>query len=122
MQNGLAIIEKTDNGTKGLYIDQETLELARLNALTQKRIEKAAAEQYMEIRNRRKAEKAEARRKAYERKSVVCILAYIAACYAVIWAGQAEMIHPAISIPVSTFWLLAACVRFVAWLVGAVKE
>lgn len=122
MQNGLAIIKKTDNGTKGLYIDQETLELARLNALTQKRIEKAAAEQRMEIQNRRKAEKAEARRKAYERKSIACILACIACCYAVIWAGMAEMIHPAISIPASTFCLCAACVRFVAWLVGAVKE
>lgn len=122
MQNGLAIIEKTDNGTKGLYIDQETIELSRLNALTQKRIEKAAAEQHREMQNRRKAEKAEARRKAYERKSIVRIVTYIAACYAVVWAGQSEMIHPAIAIPVSLFCLCAACVRFGSWFVGAVKQ
>lgn len=118
MQNGLAIIKKTDNGTKGLYIDQETIELARLNALTQKRIERAAAEQY----HHRKAEKAEARRKAYTMKSVGRIMAYIAVYYAVISAGTAGMIHPAISIPVSLFCLCAACVRFGAWAVGAVKR
>ena len=117
MQNGLAIIKKTDNGTKGLYIDQETIELSRLNALTQKRIERAATEEYREIQNRRKAEKAEARRKAYTMKSVGRIMAYIAVYYAVISAGTAGMIHPAISIPVSLFCLCAACVRFGAWAV-----
>lgn len=116
MQNGLAIIEKTDNGAKCLHIDQETIEFARLNALTQKRIEQAAAEQYRENQNCRKAEKAEARRKAYTLKSVCRIMAYIVAYYAVIWAGNDGMIHPVISIPVSLFFLCAACVTFGAWL------
>ena len=115
MQNGLAIIEKTDNGTRGLHIDQETIEFSRLNALTQKRIEKAAAEQHMEIQNRQKAEKAEARRKAYTLKSVCRIMAYIVAYYAVIGAGNDGMIHPVISVPVSLFFLCAACVNFGAW-------
>lgn len=122
MQNGLAIIEKTGSSTKCLLIDQETLELARLNALTQKRKENAAAEQRMEIKNRRKADKAEARRKAYTRKSVGRIVGGVAACYAVVWAGQTGMIDPTIAIPVSLSFLCAACVRFGAWFVWAVKQ
>lgn len=121
MQNGLAIIKKTDNGTKGFHLDQETIEFARLNALTKKRIERAAAERRMEIQNRRKAEKAEARRKAYTVKAVGQIVAHIAACYAVVWGGQAEMIHPTIAVPVSLFFLCAACVRFGVWLVKESK-
>ncbi len=125
MRNGLAIIEKTDNGAKCLHNYQENIEFARLNALTQKRIERAAAELNREIQNRRKAEKAEerrkaekaeARRKAYTLKSVCRIMAYIVAYYAVIWAGNDGMIHPVISIPVSLFFLCAACVTFGAWL------
>lgn len=121
MQNGLAIIEKTDNGTRGLYIDQETIELSRLNALTQKRMERAAAEQRMEIQNRRKVEKAEARRKAYTQKSILQIVGSVVACYAVVGAGQAGMIQPSMSIPVSLFFLLAACVRFGAWVAKEMK-
>ena len=121
MQNGLAIIKKTDNGTKGLHIDQDTIEFARLNALTQKRIEKASVEQYMENQNRRKAEKEEARRKAYTRRIVSKITANMVVCYAVIWGGQAEMIHPTIAVPVSLFCLCAACVRFGAWFVREMK-
>ena len=121
MQNGLAIIEKTDNGTKGLYIDQETIEFSRLNTLTQKRIEKAAAEQHRKIQSHRKAEKAEARRKAYTARTVSRIIGNVAACYAVVWAGQAEMIHPTIAIPVSLFFLCAACVRFGTWFARELK-
>ena len=121
MQNGLAIIQKTENGTRGLHVDQDTIEFARLNALTQKRIERAAAEQHRETQNRRKAEKAEAQRKAYTVRIVSRIIGNVAACYAVVWAGQAEMIHPTIAIPVSLFFLCAACVRFGAWFVREMK-
>ena len=122
MQNGLAIIKKTDNGTRGLHIDQETIELARLNALTQKRIEKAAAERYMENQNRRKAVKAEARIKAYTVKTVIRVVAYVVACNAVSVAGTAGMIHPAIYIPVSLLFLCAAFVRCGTWFGTVVKQ
>lgn len=115
MQNGLAIIEKTDNHTKGFYIDQDALEFARLNARTNKRISKAEEENREANRQCRNAEKMAARRKAYTLKTIGYILTNCAVCGAVAWAGMAGMIHPIISIPVSIFCLCVACVRFGAW-------
>ncbi len=115
MQNGLAIIEKTDTETKGFYIDQDALEFARLNARTNKRISKAEAENREADRRNRKAEKMAAWRKAYTLKTFGCILANCAVCGAAAWAGMAGMIHPIISIPVSIFCLCVACIRFGAW-------
>ena len=115
MQNGLAIIEKTDTETKGFYIDQDALEFARMNARTNKRIAKAEAENREAERQNRKAEKVAAWRKAYTLKTVGYILTDCAVCGAVAWAGMAGMIHPIISIPVSIFCLCIACVRFGSW-------
>ena len=115
MQNGLAIIEKTENETKGFYIDQDALEFARLNARINKHISKAEVENREADRQHRKSEKMAARRKAYTSKTCGYILSNCAVCGAVAWAGIAGMIHPVISIPVSIFCLCAACVRFGAW-------
>lgn len=114
--NGLAIIEKTDTGTKGFFIDQDTIEFARLNAHTKKRIAHNEAVKREADRNRRKAEKAAAQRKAYNRDSAVYVLLRIATIGAMTWAGTAEMISPIICIPVSLFCLCTACVRLGAWL------
>ena len=112
MQNGLAIIEMTDTGTKGLYIDQDALEFSRLNAKTKKRIAKAEAEKRESIRQHNKAEKAKARHKAQTISHVKAIVSFGAVFCGSAWAGLAGMIHPAIFIPVSLFCLCAACVRF----------
>ena len=116
MQNGLAIIEKTDTKTKGFFIDQDTIEFARLNANTKKRIAQEEAEQRKANHNRRKAEKAVAQRKAYNRESAVYVLLRLATIGAMAWAVTAGMIHPAICIPVSLFCLCTACVRIGTWL------
>lgn len=115
MQNGLAIIEKTENETKGFYIDQDALEFARLNARTNNRISKAEAVNCEADLKRSMAEKMAARRKAYTVKTFAYVLTNCAVCGAVAWAGTAGMIHPVISIPVSIFCLCVACVRFGAW-------
>jgi hypothetical protein len=115
MKNGLAIIEKTDNETKGFYIDQDALEFARINARTNKRIAQAEADNREADRQSRKAEKMAARRKAYTLKTFGYIFTNFAVCGAVAWAGTAGMIHPVISFPVSIFCLCVACVRFGAW-------
>lgn len=115
MQNGLAIIEKTDTKTKGFFIDQDTIEFARLNANTKKRIAQAEAEQRMANHNRRKAEKAEAKRKAYNMNTAKHILIHGGICGAVVWLGTAGLIYPAIWIPVSMFCLCAVCVRLGTW-------
>lgn len=127
MERGLAIIEKTDTETKGFYIDQDVLEFARLytrtkkriadaEARTKKRIAHAEAVQRKAEQSRKKAEKDEAKRKAYNRNTTKHILIYSGIIGAVAWAGTAGMIHPVNCIPVSVFCLCAACLRLGAWL------
>ena len=72
--NGLAIIEKTDTETKGFFIDQDTIECARLNAKTKKRVEKSEAVRRIAEMKFRKAEKEKARRKAYNLNTIKHIL------------------------------------------------
>ena len=115
MQNGLAIIEKTDTETKGFYIDQDALEFARMNAKLDKQRNETEKAQKKVARKNSKAAKAKAKRKAYTMKTIGYILANCATCGAVAWAGMAGMIHPIIAIPVSIFCLCVACVRFGAW-------
>lgn len=122
MQKGIAIIEQTENKSKAVFFDHETIEFARLNARTKKRLSKAAQKKQQdmckaeqEYKSRRKAEKAEARRKAYTVKTVKSVLFYGGICGAVTWAGTAGLIHPIIYVPVSLFCLSAACLHLGAW-------
>lgn len=120
--NGIAVIEKTDTETEGFFIDQDTIECARLNALTKKRISHAEAMKRKDDLNRRKAERAEARRKAYNLNTAKHILIHGGIIGAVTLAGTAGMIHPAICIPVGLFCLCAACLRLGAWFGRGAKK
>ena len=111
MENGLAIIEKTDTETKGFYIDQDALECARLNAKVNKRLAEAAKDQKAAERKHRRAEATKAKRKAYTANALRTVLYRTAICGAAVWAGMAGMIHPAIFIPVALISLCAACLR-----------
>lgn len=114
-ERGLTVIEKNDTETKGIFIDQDALEFARMNAkLDKQRREVEKAQKKAACKNS-KAAKAKAQRKAYTLKTVGCILGNCAICGAVTWAGIAGLIHPVISAPVSVFCLCVACVRFGAW-------
>lgn len=121
MKKGMAIIEVNDTETKCFYIDQDALECARLNNLTQKRLAKAEAKQREAARNRRKAEKAEARRREYTVRTFCDVLIRCSISVAVTWAAWAGMIHPIISIPVGLFCLATACLRLGVWLGKWVK-
>ena len=115
MNKGLAIIEVNDTETKGFYIDQEALEFTRLNAKTKKRLANSEAEKREATRNSSKAEKAEARRRAYNIHTLGYVLGRFAAAGAVTWAAWAGLVHPIISIPVTLFCFSAACLRLGAW-------
>lgn len=107
--NGLAIIEKTDTETKGFFIDQDTIECARLNAKTKKRVERSEAARRMAEMKFRKAEKEKARRKASALKIIFSFLLSCAVCGGVSLAGRAELVAPIIWIPVGLFALCTAC-------------
>lgn len=121
MESGIAIIEKTDTETWGHFIEEEVLELERLNARSDKRIAEEEAQQREAEHHRRTADKAAARRKAYNIETIKYILLRFIVLGGVIWAGTAEMIHPTIYIPVALFCLCAACVRLGMWLGRGVK-
>ena len=121
MEKGLAVIEVNETGTKGFYIDQDALDFARLNARTDKHRKEAEKAQKKVARNRSKAEKAKAQRKAYTLRTVRDVLICCAICWAVYWAGTAELAQPIITIPISLFFLCAACVRFGTWYGKVVK-
>ena len=109
--NGLAIIEKTETQTRGFFIDQDTNECARLNAQTKKRIAQNEAATRQANIAQRKADKAEAKRKAYRINTTKNILIHGGICGAVVWAGTAGMVHPGIWIPVAIIQLCGACIR-----------
>lgn len=106
--NGLAIIDRTESGTRGVYIDQDTIECARLNARTKKRIQEAAMRQQMESRKQK-------HRKEYNRAALKSILLHGGILSASAWALDVGIAHPAICIPVGLYALCAACVRLGAW-------
>jgi hypothetical protein len=116
MENGLAIIEFTEAEVKGVHIDQEALEFARLNALTKKRRDQIEACQRREERNRSRAERMKQKRRAYNIRSFWYVASRLGIAGAVAWAGTAGMVAPGIWIPVTLFAVSAACVRFWAWL------
>jgi hypothetical protein len=113
--NGVAIIERTDNGTHGVFIDQETIECARLNARTQKRIQEAAMRQQM-------ARRKEKHRKDYNRTAAKYVLLRCGILGASVWALATGFAHPVICFPVALYALCAVCVQLGAWFGRAAKK
>lgn len=115
MEKGLAIIEVNEAETRSIFIDQDALECARLNALTKKRLAKAEAARRKEYRNRRKAEKVAAQRKAYNLDTIKYILIRGGIIGAMVWAGLSGMAHPIICVLVTVYCLCTAFLRLGAW-------
>lgn len=107
--NGLAIIEVNESETRSVFIDQDALECAKLNALTKKRVRE-------EAKKRQREAKLEAKRRAYNAHTARCIAGRCAVSVAVTIAMLAGMIHPLIAVPVAAICLCSACVCFGAWL------
>lgn len=116
MEKAIAIFKQTEEGTSAVFIDQENIECARLNLRTKKRTAEAQKAQDQTDRNRRKAEAARAKFQAYTIRTFSHVAAEAAVVVGVTAAGMADMIHPAICIPVGIVALCAACVRLGAWL------
>lgn len=111
MEKGLAIIKASDNGTKAVFIDQDVIECAMLNAKTKKRIAQAEAKRQEAKRKVKAEKKAHDRRNAYRLNAVKHILIHSGICAAVSWLGLAGMIFPVIWIPAAIFHLCGACLR-----------
>ena len=115
MEKGLAICEMTDNGTRAVFIDQEVLEYAKLNLRTKSRVADQEKEQNSINRRLRNAQIAEARRKAYNRKTLCCLLMETATIAAITCGGFFGLISPVVCFCVSLALLCAVCVRFGIW-------
>lgn len=115
MEKGMAIIENTGAETKAVFIDQEALECARLNLRTEKRVAEAEKVQKEDQRIQRKADKAQARFRAFTMKT----LKQVSLCAGIIglaaWGAYEGMIHPAIAIPVMLFCFCTASVKAGVW-------
>lgn len=122
MEKALAIFEKTEDGTKAVFFDQETIECARLNLRTKKRVAEIQEAQSKTERKNRQAEKAKERFKAYTMKTFSMIAIDCGAVWGLTQAGIAGLIHPAIFIPVGLLLLCAACLRLGAWIGRAVRK
>ena len=116
MNNGLAIIEVNESETRSVFIDQDALECAKLNALTKKRIAQAEKAEREVARQQRRADKMAAKRKAYNAQTANYILGRCIVAVAATMAMCAGLIHPFVSVPVAAICLGAACVRFGTWL------
>lgn len=111
MQKGVAVFERDDVKTSAIFIDHEVVEFARMNAKAKKRIEADRKTDNTEEIKRRRAEKAEARRKAFTFRTVRSILSCFGVICCAACGGAADMIHPAIYVPVIVASLCVACLR-----------
>lgn len=115
MEKGMAIIEVNDTEVKGIHIEQEVVEFARLNAQTKKHIDEAKKKRTLTAAKKVRAEKEEARRKAYTANTVKYILFRCGIAGAVAALGAANLIAPIVYMPVVLFCLCTACVSFGVW-------
>ena len=113
--NGMAIFERTDTETKALFIDQEQLEISRQNALTKRNRAEKARQQREADMQLRKAEKAEARRKAYNIATVKYLLTRFAVSGIMVAGWAAGLIHPLVSLPLTLICLCTASERLGEW-------
>ena len=122
MEKALAIFEKTEDGTKAVFFDQESIECARLNLRTKKRMDEYQEAQVKADRRNRKAEAAKARFKAYTTRTFCIIADDSLVVWAAVQAGIAGLIHPVVYLPVALLFLCAACVRLGAWIGKVVNK
>lgn len=115
MEKGMAIIENTGAETKAVFVDQEALECARLNARTKKRIAEAAKTQKENQRIQRNAEKEQARFRAYTMKTLKDVLICGGIIGIASYGGYIGMIHPLIAIPAMLICLCTASVKAGMW-------
>lgn len=114
-RNGMAIVEVTDTDRRAVFIDEDTLETARLSAMLNRNRERNEAERKRVEREQRML----AHQKKVWKEYTVDTFSYIgvrgAICGGAVWAMIAGMMHPVISIPVSIYCLGTACIRFGVW-------
>ena len=108
MNNGLAIIEVNDSQTRSVFIDQEALECARLNARIKKRVSK---QQAMAQQHHKAKEKAKDR----ALKAIVRVLLCCGICIGASLAGTAGLISPIIWVPIGMLCLCMAFYQIGAW-------
>jgi hypothetical protein len=115
MEHGLAIIEMNDTEAKAVFIDRETLEFARQNAKTAKRIANAEAKHRHLVRKFKAEKRANDRQKAYNIESAKRILFHGSVIGGMVYGCMVGLIHPIISVPVALVSLCATCLRLGAW-------
>lgn len=115
MENGMAIFERNEAETKTVFIEQDALECDRLNNRTEKRIAEAEKEQKENQRIQRKAEKEQARFRAFTMKTLKDVLICGGIIGLAVYGRYSGMIHPAIAIPVILICLCTASVKVGVW-------
>lgn len=114
-RNGMAIVEVTDTDRRAVFIDEDTLEAARLNAMIKRNRERNAAERKRVEREHRRLEKQRKRWKEYTVDTFFSIGVRGVIMGGAIGAMVVEMMHPIISIVVSAYCLSTACIQFGVW-------
>ena len=116
MNKGLAIVEVNDTETKTVFLDHEVVEFARLHAKTKKRIAKEERDKRIAATMKRNAEKAAARRRAYNIETICYVLIRCGIALAAGCCCAAGLVHPLIGIAVAVFCLCGACLRVGEWI------
>jgi hypothetical protein len=120
--NGMGIIEKNDTETKAIFIEQEALEFARQNAKARKNASESDQKKKAADDGRRMAEKAEARRRAYNVDTAKYLLARVAIAGVMAGGWVAGLIHPVIAAPFALICLCTASERLGEWRAKTCKK
>lgn len=129
IMNGVAVIDVSENETRGFFFDRELVDFARLNAAIRKNRKKAEDEQRVADQKRIKKEKADQKAhnrlikwRVYTVKTFGSIIGRAAVVGGAIWTMMAELVNPLVAIPVAAFFLATACLKFGAWYGRAISR
>ena len=114
-RNGMAIVEVTDTDRRAVFIDEDTLETARLSAMIKRNRERNEAERKRVEREQRMLADQKRKWKEYTVDTFSYIGVRSAIMSGAIGAMAAGLMHPVISIAVSVYCLGTACIRFGVW-------
>lgn len=114
-RNGMAIVEVTDTQQKAVFIDEDTLEAARLSAMLRRNRERNEAECKKVERKQRIIDNKKKKWKEYTIDTFYYIGVRSVIICGVVFAMMAKLMHPVISIPVAAYCLVTAGIKFGVW-------
>lgn len=114
-KNGMAIFEVTDTEKRAVFIDEDTLEAARLSAMCKSNKNRNEKEQKRIQREQSIIENKNKRWRKYTINTFSSIGTRCVISICSVFSMIAGLINPFIAIPVAIYCLVVSCIKFGVW-------